>query len=372
MDEKFLLQKKLKRKRWLIYRKLITNNVNFKKPKDYKKLKRYFSAKRKNKIEIEILNLPAHINLQKNINEMIQFTDNVKKLSNYPIPRIKINHKLIKEASVGGIIYILGQVDYLVNIRVNSNNSKLSYSKKSGLPNDEKLKYIFYKIGYWDYFKISKPYKITKETEDKFFLKIHTDTMSKFTLLNDLKFFIKERTNILDDYEIEYKFDDAVKEALGNTLEHAYPIDFNQKGKTKNKWWACAFYDKNEKFLEVIFYDYGVGIRESIKRNLNKEADRNLLDKIKDEISHDGKLLEIALKGTLSKYKGYKERDRGKGFKRFNDFARTIRYNCNLIVISGNGMVKITYNKQEEFIVKKFNGKLDGMLIKWQIFLKEK
>lgn len=314
-----------------------------------------------------------HISFQKNINEIIQFTNNVKKLSNYHIPKIKINHKFIKEASVAGIVYILGQIDYLVKIRLNFNKSKLGYNKKFGLPNNEKLKYIFYKIGYWDYFKIHKPYKIAKKIKDNFFLKIHTNTTSKFSLLNDLKIFIKKHTDILNDYEIEYKFDDAVKEALGNTLEHAYPIDFNHKGKTRNKWWACAFYNKKENFLEIIFYDYGVGIRESIKRNLNKKADRSLLDTIKDEISHDGKLLEIALKGTLSKYKGYKERDRGKGFKRFNDFAKTIRYNCNLIVISGNGIVKITYNKnKEKFITKKLDGKLDGMLIKWQIFLKER
>jgi hypothetical protein len=167
---------------------------------------------------------------------------------------------------------------------------------------------------------------------------------------------------------LEYKFDDAVKEALGNTLEHAYPIDFNLPGKTKNKWWICGFYDKNDKLLEIIFYDYGVGIRESIKRNLDKEADRGLIDQIKDGLVHDGKLLKVALTAELSKYKQYHERDRGKGFKRFKDFAEAIGYNCKLIVVSGNGLVKVEYDSSQESIQEqKLPGKLDGMLIKWQI-----
>jgi len=142
---------------------------------------------------------------------------------------------------------------------------------------------------------------------------------------------------------------------------------------TKGKWWICGHYDNIDKTLELVFYDYGIGIRESMKKNMGEEAERRLIDKFSDKfINNDADLISIAIEGKLSKYKRYKERDRGKGFQRFKDFAKSSGFDCNLNVVSGNGSYKYLYsgNTKEEHIEKKqLSNSIDGMLIKWKIKL---
>ncbi len=369
------IQKAKRRQRWKRYQTLRAKN-GFTPPRDYRFLKRYFNQKgQKAKfIQPAILEFFANMDFVDHIDTMVEFTNQVKNIKKLQTKKLQINHKKARSISVAALLYIVAQIDYLIDLKYGTKEKRLKYSKKLGLdPHNDKLKYLFHKIGYWRYFGIKKPYKIPRAIEDVLFLRIHTNTSDKFEYLNEIKKFIQKQVKLFDDYEKEYKFDDAVKEALGNALEHAYPSDFDEPGKKKGKWWICGFYDKTDKYLEIIFYDYGVGIRESIRRNLDQEADRSLWDKIQDGLVHDGKLIEIALTAELSKYKRYKERDRGKGFKRFRDFAKALGYNCTLVVVSGNGVVHINIDENQEHINShKIQGRLDGMLIKWQIRIGEK
>jgi hypothetical protein len=237
------------------------------------------------------------------------------------------------------------------------------------------LKYLFKKIGYWDYFGISHPYKISDQIINNYFLSIESSTTSEINLLNKIKQFVKQNVDFLDDYSIEYKFDDILKEAMGNSLEHAYPDEFDSFGKEKNRWWVCGHYNKVDKSLELVFYDYGVGIRNSMRRNLGNEAKRAMFDKIQDTVLRsDADLIQMAIHSDLSKYKNYKEQDRGKGLKRFKDFAESTGCSTEFTLISNKGKYKFRYdsiNGDNEEIKTDLTEAIDGTLIKWKIRLEE-
>lgn len=382
------LQRKQKRvhsrNRWKKYLKLKSDNIQFIRPINFSQLKKYElrkksrSSKVKDKKRVNNIEIPSKIDFEENIENISIVTDQIKNYMHSHINgNFRIDHSAIKSASIAGMLYLVGQVSRLVphgNYRV---SKKLKYNKHFGLRSaDNKLKYLFYKIGYWKYFGISKPYPIEQTIKDNYFLSIESNYKSDIELLNKIKKFIKGKVSIFDSYIKEYKFDDAIKEAMGNAIEHAYTDDFEEAGKIKGKWWICGHYDNINKTLELVFYDYGIGIRESMKRNMGDEAKIFLLDKLSDKfIKNDADLIGVAIDGKLSKYKNYKERDRGKGFQRFKDFAKGSGFDCDLTVVSGSGSYKYLYlhNEDKESIKKKqLSNNIDGMLIKWKIKIGDK
>jgi len=343
--------------------------------KKYIKLKKYEQRKIKKSPDVipMSIELPENIDFEENIENMVSITKDINKHLKRYIPKFSINHKLIKSITTGGLLYLVGQISKIEEAK----NLKLKYNEKFGLrKNDDRIRYLFYKIGYWKCFGIAKPYNINKEIKDSYFLSIQTNTKSDIPLLNKIKKFIKNNVDFINDYAVEYKFDDAVKEAMANSIEHAYCDEFKELGKLKGKWWICGHFDKINNSLELVFYDYGMGIRKSIKRNLGEEADRFLFDKVKDKFFHsDADLIEVAIESKLTKYNNYKEHDRGKGFKRFQEFAKVSRHNCEMTIVSDEGRYKYFYdgkNDVEHIEKTDLSNKIEGMLIKWKIQLNNK
>ena len=377
-------QRMSRRKKWKKYLKMKSENDLFIKPLNYQKLKKYEDRKKRNTIKgksdkrINDIKLPSKIDFEENIENVISVSDQIK---NYMQSHIKgsfrIDHSNITSASIAGMLYLVGQVSRLSLGGNFKTKNRLKYNKHYGLKSsDDRLKYLFYQIGYWEYFGIKKPYTTEQSIKDNYFLSIESNYKSDILLLNKIKKFIKEKVSIFDSYIKEYKFDDAIKEAMGNAIEHAYTDDFEEVGKVKGKWWICGHYDNINKTLELVFYDYGIGIRESMKKNMGEEAERRLIDKFSDKfIKNDADLIGIAIDGKLSKYKKYKERDRGKGFQRFKDFAKSSGFDCDLTVASGNGSYKYSYlhDEEKESVNKKsLSNSIDGMLIKWKIKIGDK
>ncbi|WP_026803614.1 hypothetical protein [Aliarcobacter lanthieri] len=379
-------RRKYIRKRWLVIEKsrsLLKDHyvtpIDFNKIRKYEKRKSRI-AKRTKTPPLSNLELGIKIDFEDNINNLFNITKQFKKYINSHIRKgFKINHNELKEVSIDGLLYLVSQITKITNISNISNTKKdkpknkdLKYNKRFGLQNaDDKLKYLFHSIGYWNYFGIKKPYEIPQNIEDNYFLSIKSSTISDIKSLNYIKNFIKDQVSIFDEYELEYKLDDAIKEAMGNSLEHGYPKDFMEIGKDKGRWWICGHFDNKTKILQIIFYDYGIGIRESISRNMGKNAEKEMWDRISDNVfKNDADLIEDAVQGQLSKYKHYSERDRGKGFKRFQNLAKSLNLNCELKVISGKGKYIFTYDKiTKNKYTNKYNldNSIDGMLIMWKI-----
>lgn len=375
-----------RRKKWkkILKTKELTQDY-FIKPKGYQKLKKYEQRKRRNRSSRVVANhlsdieLHSKIDFDENISSVFSVTKQIDKyLFSHLKGNFRVNHRDLKAVSLDGLLYLVSQISKIKKVKEKeSSKRKLKYNKHLGLKSaSQELKYLFYTIGYWDYFGIKKPYSISQDIKENYFLSIESNTKSDFDLLNKIKKFVKSKVSMFDDYALEYKFDDAIKEAMGNAVEHAYTDDFAAIGKDKGRWWICGHYDNVSKSLQIIFYDYGIGIRESIAKNMGEEAKRYLLDKLSEHfIKSDADLIEMAIEGKLSKYKNYKEHDRGKGFKRFQDFAKSSGMDCELQIVSGKG--KYTFNfdkimKNENVAKRNLDDKIDGMLIKWTIKVGEK
>lgn len=382
------------REKWLLYKGLESNGINFDKPKNYHDLKKYTFRKRKNFKKLNdklgrkghehleghnrnIIHLEKNIDFEENIENIVKLTQDVRShIRKYLTLHFSIDHKRIDNISVAGLLYLVGQISKITEARFHDGNHHVVFNNDHGLKNDMRIRYLFDQIGYWKYFGIyNTPYKIDNSIKENYFLSIQTSTKSEMGLLNKIKAFINENVNFMQDkYELEYQFDDTIKEAMGNSIEHAYPDTFNELGKQKGKWWICGHYDKKNNSIELVFYDYGVGIRESIKYNLGEKADRELFDRISDAYKNDADLIEMAINGELSKYKNYSDHDRGKGFMRFKEFAKASDFDCELTVVSNAGKYKMSYNAQtkiESVKKSKLSGDIDGMLIKWKIDLKK-
>lgn len=382
MKSKQNIKRASRRKFYKNFISLLKKYPNIDKPKKYETIKKYELRKnRKNSNKLNEVPKPIilskKIDFEKNIDNLVKITEQVDGYINKSLKyNFIIDHSKIEDISIGGILYLVGQVSKIRRAKYGMKNTKLKYMERYGLNKKyHKLKYFFYKSSYWHYFGITKPYKIKDKMSKDYFLSIETDIKSNMSSLNKIKDFINSKLDFLkNDYKLEYKFDDIVKEAMGNSIEHAYPESINHKYREKGKWWICGHYNDIDKSLEIVLYDYGVGIRESMKIILGEESERTLFDKAKDTYKNDSDLIEMAVNGNLSKYKNYKDRDRGKGFKRFKEFVISIGYSCDLTISSGKGRYKIMYDngtKIEKIEKMSLNRKIDGTLVKWKIKIKD-
>lgn len=380
-------KRQLSRQTWICLRQQREKNPNLILGNSFIKLKKYENRKRKarhskngqksKRNEINNIVFDKKINFGDDIGSIISIKSKVNQYIKFHKQfNIRLDHSKIEEVSIGGLLYLVAQISKISKTIGNYKKRTLGYNQKLGINSkNNKLKYLFYKIGYWQYFGINhKPYDIKNDEDNSHFLSIESSTEKDIPLLNKIKKFVKKETNFFNgDYQLEYQFDDIVKEAMGNATEHAYDVDFKQPGKEKDKWWVCGHYDKSASSLDIVFYDYGIGIRQSIKNNLGEKADRKIKDQIADLLVRtDADLIEIAINGELSKYKYYTKQDRGKGFKRFQTFAKTCGYDCELVIVSNKGKYKFSYNNKDnhEKVTKtKLDEDIEGMFIKWKIKL---
>ena len=288
---------------------------------------------------------------------------------------IRINLSKIKEISINGLIYFISHVDMLSNSRLyNRYNVKkdLKYNYKYGInPNNEKLKFQFLKIGFWDYFHIKEPYEVKIDTQNDYFLKIQTDTTVKTKYVAELRNFITSIVPFIKDEIIQEYFEDALTEVMANSVEHAYieEITYTKKG----KWWLCGHYNKLNNCLEFSFRDYGVGLRKTLEYNTSDIIQRYFRE-IGYKLKSDSEIISLLVNNKIPKYRNNKQKLRGYGFKKFKEFANNIGYNCEMKILSGKGKYKYSFNattKQKYEKLEDLDFNLGGFLISWKIFIND-
>ncbi|WP_193220878.1 hypothetical protein, partial [Aliarcobacter butzleri] len=244
------------------------------------------------------------------------------------------------------------------------------YNNRYGInQNNEKLKYLFLKIGFWDYFRIKQPYKISRDAENEYFLKIQTDVEAKTKYVAELRNFMTDIVPFIKNETIQEYFEDALTEVMANSVEHAY-ID-NIPYREKGKWWLCGHYNKNNNCLEFSFRDYGVGLRRTLEYNTS-EVIRKFIRELGYKFQNDSEIIKLLVNDKIPKYKNKKDKIRGYGFKKFKEFANNIGYNCEMKILSGKGKYKYTYNthtKESKEELGKLDFDLGGFLINWKIYI---
>lgn len=175
-------------------------------------------------------------------------------------------------------------------------------------------------------------------------------------------------------------------ESLANTFEHAYP-SYRKWTSEKNRWWCAASYNKINKVLQIIVYDMGITIPQSIRNKYKIEDNKvieiverkynflnilptNFMEKfrnhgeiIKDMIQTDDDTLNHGNSAT-------KLANRGHGLYKMRDFIKKYFKNGEFSIISNKGYCIFCINNGIEDIRSyNFNSSLQGTLIEWKIIL---
>lgn len=375
-----------RRKRWKKYLGLIDG---FKKPNDYRKIQKYekrkkrrASKKEKNivshnqskrfKLNRNLIDLPAKIDFFKNENVFLDFAQNLERIKKTPLKHFIINHKNLSYISIDGLLWLVSFLDYLSHSRKNERPDqvlKFTYNEKFGVRKEySKLRFLLLESGYWEYWGISKPYQIEKNIENEYFLSIKSDHVYSGKCVTDVRDFINSEVNFLQTEEIQNYFDDAISEAMANTLEHAYIQ--SMPFKTTGKWWLCGHYDKKDNTLEFAFRDYGVGLRKTIEYNSDGGIQSFIRQKKADFFQTDSDIIKMLVNDQLPKYQGKQNRKRGYGFKKFKEFALNCGHDCEMIIVSGKGKYHFTdINNQQSEVAHDMHMSVDGFLICWKLKL---
>lgn len=375
------------RKKWKNILKLRENENGYIKPKWYKKIRKYENRKRKisnsinhrNRIENDnphnktMIPLPEIIDLFTNdLNGINKFIKNKNNFLKHPTVCVRLDHSKIKKMSIDGLLFLVSTIENIFKASEKLHKfgyeRKPKYNKKYGVEkSDEKIKFLLLESGYWDYFCKKKPYKITTEAKDEYFLSIKTGHSVITKNVADVRDFINSKINFIQTAAIQEYFDDALTEAMANSVEHGY-ID-NLANKEKNKWWLCGHYDRTDEILEFSFRDYGVGLRRTIEYNADDRL-RSWLRGVGNKLKEDSEIIKMLVDEELPKYKRRDGAKRGYGFKKFKEFADNSGHNCDMLIISGNGRYVYhhydgTSNEKTDTIPEK----IDGFLISWKIYL---
>lgn len=290
---------------------------------------------------------------------------------------IRIDLSQMKTISINGLLYLVSEIDILQS-RKDMNRFNFSkvfkYNAKFGpSKNNIKLRYLLDKIGYWEYFGIKTPYKVDSSIENEYFLSIQTDTLSKSQYVAQLRDFIYEKVHFIKSEAIQDYFDDAITEAMANSVEHGYIKE--TPFRTKGKWWLCGHYEKKKDYLEFSFRDYGVGLRSTLEYNADNMV-KSFMRNVRTTVTKsDAQIIKELVNNKLPKYKDKKDKIRGYGFKKFKEFAQNIGYNCEMKIISNHGKYDyryFAYNGTEEENIETLNFDVKGFIISWKIYLGDK
>ena len=377
-----------RRKKWKKHEKILKQQKDsgdykgYTLPKEFMSLKKYEYrksrkvGKKPNKKKPNIINLPDMFDFGNNIEKVVQTTSDIENYVSNPLIAMlnfSINITNTQRMSLAGVLYLVGQMSKMIYAKYKISKKTLYYNGDAPRSMDEKTKFLLSKIGYWEHFGVSTPYELDDDTKDNYFLKIITDNKRSTKSVETLRIFFEKHTNFFgDNYNLIYRFDDAIQESLANSVEHAYGDNYNKRGIETGKWWLCGHYDKEDNSIILVAYDYGMGIRKSVTRHLNEEADLGLKDRFGNFVKSDAKIIKMGVDRDLAKYKQYKEGGRGQGLKKFKEFAIEAGYDCELTIVSAKGKYNFKYNvvkqKQEDNLTTLSNP-IDGTLIKWKLKL---
>lgn len=322
--------------------------------------------KRKNKKSTQEHNFnPPHDLCHKNkvlykieMPEKIVFPEDIKlinstldKLKNYQNKRhsciMSMDHRKMREIDNASILLMTVGINNIFSGQKLIRSSKISPIKSI----DQRLA----AIGYWDALCINPRKEAIKEGQK--YLKI--DYRDGVQIDNEFHYpiidFFAGENKILEKNKDELF--DAIFEAMANSSEHAF-VDFDGDKKV----WFMGAYNKDDKEIEFIFYDTGMGIFKSLESEKNKFsiAMHRLLKRI-----GKGNTLRTLCRSNLSKYKD-KNKNRGFGMIAFKNFIDIIQQDMSKsasLEVATDSFLYLTKNDK----IIKLKSKIQGTFIRWSI-----
>jgi len=260
-----------------------------------------------------------------------EFLEVIEKLRYYlPSKKYKcsIDHSKIVRIDPEALLVLAAEIKRSV-----SNHHKIFIRyNKAYAPKDEQVIRMLNSIGYWKHFNIQHNDEHDKKRK---YLKIIHDITADNMHVVELREFFANKLNFLTEDTAEM-FDDAISEAIANSVEHAYIK--KQKNLTIDKaWWLSGSYNIESKELFFGCYDQGIGVKDALGHHDNRLV-KKWVDGLKLMTQKDSEVIEALVTKELPKYK---DTDRGHGFKHFIKFIQDYSLG-SLNIYSKNGECKFT------------------------------
>lgn len=261
--------------------------------------------------------------------------------------RISIDHRKMTVIDNASILLMTVGINNIFHGEKLIRNSKVSPPKLI----DQRLA----AIGYWGALCIN-PKKETIEEGRKY---LQIDYRDGESIDNEFHYpiidFFTGKDRILEKNKDELF--DAIFEAMANSSEHAF-VNFDGD----KKIWFMGAYNEEEKEIEFIFYDTGIGIFKSLESEKNKFsiAMHRLLKRI-----GKGNTLRTLCRSNLSKYKD-KNKNRGFGMIAFKNFIDTVCQDPSKdasLEVATDGFLYLTKNDS----IIRLKSKMQGTFIRWSV-----
>lgn len=326
----------------------------------------------------KIVQLPVELDFYKSPDLVLDLLQEIQNAIMDDGKSFIIDHSRLELITTETLVLLTAEIERSLRIRERKVNErmyifdgksrplkKLNIIKKF-MPKNHQIMHLLDDIGYWNYFTQRRKINHKNIAKDVYLRITSDNTVNGKKLAELIEFFEQEVTFSPKARE---KFSDAIQEAAGNTVEHAY----NNKKQKNNlkKWWLTASLNKENKEISVVFYDQGAGILNTLTEG-NDEIDYQITNNrfkkfIKKYLAlyglSDKEILRKLVTTNLSKHKG--DSRRGNGLISFKTFIDEVKKG-ELSVSTSN----ITYKAKKDVIFENSRS-IEGTLIVWTICVKD-
>lgn len=193
--------------------------------------------------------------------------------------------------------------------------------------------------------------------------------------------------NTLTDEE-EYRFSDAIQEAINNVYRHAYPVHTPENARPW--WWMCAVFEDQ---LYLMLYDQGQGIPatfsqgneyfdqidwaseesqqilQDLKERLGLPSELDLSDlKETSKSKTDSMIIALAMSDDVTRMEGEDELKHGQGSKSIRKLVADNK-NGQLFIFSNHGIFMYK-DEQTKPHLHDTEVSINGTLVQWNIRIK--
>lgn len=304
-----------------------------------------------------LITLPEVLSLEKEYRE--EFLKEIKKIRFFLQSKkysCSIDHSKITRIDPEALLVLSAEIKRSVG---KTHLRYMSYNKEYA-PKNEQVIRMLNSIGYWEHFNINN---VDMSDLKRKYLKILHDTKADNIHVVELREFFENKLNFLTE-ETTDTFDNAISEAIANSVEHAYIK--KQKFKIiKKAWWIAGSYSIETKELFFGCYDQGIGVKDTLGHHDNRTI-KKWVDMLNLMMKSDADVIETLVKKELPKYR---HKDRGHGFKHFIKFINNYTHG-SLNIYSKSGECKFIKEEDSTITHKcNYNDSLDGTLIVWKVKL---
>ena len=240
---------------------------------------------------------------------------------------------------------------------------------------DPLVKSTLLEVGFLALFNIGDMPSDSASEADQVVLRMRSGRMHDPEQINDLVSSLRQLfpSGMIENAANMMQLYDALTEAVGNVVNHAYPDKGAYVRPAVKRWWMTGAVDRKAGFTAAAVYDQGVTIPASLPewerysgvlRRLMTSAGQafGVFAASKDR-RWDGKVIEAAVEESVS---STGKPGRGHGLAQIRAFVDACR-SGHLRILSRHG--EVVFRPNEKPMVRHHNAAIGGTLVEWSVLL---